>query len=76
LPACIRPVNLLGALLVSRLFLAHLIAHDTLIRTTGRLGFRPWHALLATMFAASILRAFQIVFFGHRDRTLFEPLRS
>jgi hypothetical protein len=71
LPDCIRPVNLLGALLVSRLLLAQLIAHDTLIGPIGRPGLRCWHALLAAMFAALILHTFQIVLFGHRDRTLF-----
>jgi len=77
LPDFIGPVNLLGALLVSRLLLAHLIAHDTLIRTMRRPGFRCWHALLASMFAALILHTFQIVFFGHGNRTLlFEPSRS
>jgi hypothetical protein len=69
LPDFIGSVNLLGALLVSRLLLAHLIAHDTLIRTLRRLGFKCWHTLLAAMFAALILHTFQIVFFGHGNRT-------
>src|ERR1700736_4322701 len=77
LPDLIGPVNLLGALLVSRLLLAHLIAHDTLIRTMRRPGFRCWHALLASMFAALILHTFQIALSGPVNRSLsFEPRRS
>jgi ABC-type Co2+ transport system permease subunit len=66
----IRLVDLLGALLIARLLLSLLVAHNALIGTVGRLGLGPWHALLAAMLAALILYTFQIVFFGHRNRTL------
>jgi hypothetical protein len=70
-PDGFRLVDLPGPFLVSRLLLALLIEHDTLIRTKGRLGLSCRHALLAAMFAALILHTFQIVFFGHRDWSLF-----
>jgi hypothetical protein len=78
-PDFIRLVNPLSALLVSRLLLSTLVAHNALIRSLAGpdarswLGswFGFWHALLAAMFAALILHAFQVVFSGHRDRTLF-----
>jgi hypothetical protein len=57
------------ALLVSRLLLSPLVTHDTLIVCSGRTRLGPWHAFLAAMFAASILRAFQIVFPRHSDQT-------
>ena len=60
----------LGTLLVSRLLLSLLIAHDALIMAARGLGLRRWHALLAAMFAALILHTFQIIFPGHRDQTL------
>jgi hypothetical protein len=63
-------VDSLGSLLVSRLLLSFLVAHDTLIGAVGRLGLRRWHALLAAMFAALILHPFQIVFSGHRDQPI------
>jgi hypothetical protein len=62
-------VDALGALLISRLLLSLLVAHDALI--VRRLGFGPWHALLTAMFAALILHTFQIVFPGHCDQTSF-----
>jgi hypothetical protein len=62
---------MLRALFVARLLLSLLIAHDALIRAVRRLWFRLRQALLAAMFAALILHTFQIVFFGHRDQTLF-----
>jgi hypothetical protein len=70
-PDRVRLVRLLSPLLVARLLLALRVAHNALIGTVGRPGFRLWHALLAAMSAALILYTFQIVFFGHRDRTLF-----
>jgi hypothetical protein len=65
-PARVRSVDLLSARFVARLFLSLLIAHDALIGTMWRLGFGLRHALLAAMFAALILRTFQVVFSGHR----------
>src|SRR5580704_13653266 len=70
-PDRIRLVDLLSALLVARLLLSLLVAHNALIRTAARFWLGLWHALLAAMFAALILHAFQIVFPGHRDRTSF-----
>jgi len=78
-PDGIRSADLLSPLLVPRLLLPSLIAHDALIRSMpptrvrSRCGFRLRlrHALLAAMLAALILRTFQIVFSGHRDHTLF-----
>ncbi len=78
-PDRIRSADLLSPLLVSRLLLSSLIAHDALIRSMSparvrsRCGFwlRLRHALLAAMLAALILHSFQIVFPGHRDHTLF-----
>jgi hypothetical protein len=83
----IGPVNLLSTRLISRLLLSPLIAHDALVWSMAaarlRLGrgaccrfcrrswLRLWHALLAAMLSALILHTFKIVFFGHRDRTLF-----
>ena len=40
-------------------------------RSWLRLWLRLWHALLAAMLSTLILHTFKIVFFGHRDRTLF-----
>jgi hypothetical protein len=70
---------LLSPLLVLRLLLPSLIAHDALIRSMPPtrvtpscwLSLRLRHALLAAMLAALILRTFQIVFSGHRNHTLF-----
>jgi hypothetical protein len=61
---------------LSRLFLSPRVAQDALITSPGwtRLGFR--HALLAAMFAALILRTFQIVFLRHRDQILFSRFRA
>jgi cell division protein FtsL len=42
-----------------------------LVGTARRLGLGRRHALLAAVLAALILRAFQIVLSGHRDRILF-----
>jgi hypothetical protein len=67
----VRLVHMLSALLVARLLLSLFVARDALIGTIGRPGLRLWHALLAAMFAALILPTFQIVFFGHRNRTSF-----
>jgi hypothetical protein len=83
----IGPVNLLSTRLISRLLLSPLIAHDALVwslagarlrlgsgaccRFSRRSWLRLWHALLAAMLSALILHTFKIVFFGHRDRTLF-----
>src|SRR3954452_10727329 len=83
----IGPVNLLSTRLISRLLLSPLIAHDALVwsmagarlrlgsgaccRFCRRFWLRLWHALLAAMLSALILHTFKIVFFGHRDRTLF-----
>ena len=66
----IRLLDLLSALPVARLLLSLLVARNALIGTVRRLGLGPWHALLAAMPAALILYTFQIVFFGHRNRTL------
>jgi hypothetical protein len=63
-------VDQLSALLVARLLLSLLVAHNALIGTVGRLGLRLWHALLAAMLSALVLHTFQIVLFGHRNRTL------
>jgi hypothetical protein len=70
---------LLSPLFVAWLLLSPLIAHNALIWGIAPLWIRrccrPWlgfrHALLATMLAALNLHAFQIVFLGHRDHTLF-----
>jgi hypothetical protein len=59
--AFVLTANMLGALFISRLLLALLIPHDTLVMTMRRSRFGLWLAL----------RAFQIVFFRHRDQTLF-----
>ena len=64
-------MNLLGTRLVPRLLLSFFIAHDTLVGTVRRLGLGPWHAFLAAVFAALILRTFQIVLSGHCDQILF-----
>jgi hypothetical protein len=87
----IGSVNLLSTRLISRLLLSPLIAHDALVWSMAgarlRLGrgaccrfcrrswLRLWHALLAAMLSALILHTFKIVFFGHRDRTLFRSGR-
>jgi hypothetical protein len=80
-PDRIRSARLLSTLLVERLLLSPLIAHDALIRSIPTPPIRPccgswlrsWlrlrHTLLATMLAALILRTFQVVFSGHRDHT-------
>jgi hypothetical protein len=78
-PDRIRSADLLSPLLVPRLLLSSLIAHDALIRSLSpprvrsRCGswLRLRHTLLAAMLAALILHTFQIVFSGHRDHTLF-----
>ena len=78
-PDRIRSADLLCPLLIPRLLLPSLIAHDALIRSIAparvRSRCRSWlrlrHALLAAMLAALILHAFQIAFSGHRDQTLF-----
>ena len=84
-------MNLLSTRFISRLLLSPLIAHDALVWSMAaarlRLGLgarcrfcrrswlRLWHALLAAMLPALILHTFKIVFFGHRDRTLFRSGR-
>ena len=70
--ASILSADMLGAFLVTRLFLSPL-THDALIMAMRRLGFRPWHAFLAAMFAALILHAFQIIFPGHCDHLVLPP---
>ena len=74
-PDGIRSADLLSPLLIPRLLLPSLIAHDALIRSIAparvRSRCRSWLRLLAAMLAALILHAFQIVFSGHRDQTLF-----
>jgi hypothetical protein len=69
-------MNLLGTRFVSRLFLSFLIAHDALVGTMRRLGLRLWHALLAAVFAALILYAFQIVLSGHCDQIPARPAKA
>jgi hypothetical protein len=64
------PLNLLGALFISRLLLPPLIADDTLTGTLWRLGFRLRHAFLTTMFAALVLHTLEVIFFWHRSPTL------
>src|ERR1700681_3475515 len=78
-PDRIRSADLLGTRLVPRLLLSPLITHDALIRSMAaprltlccRSWLKPRHALLAAILAALILHAFQVVFSGHRDQTLF-----
>jgi hypothetical protein len=65
-------VDLLRARFVGRLLLSLLVAHDALIGAMWGLGLGLWHALLAAMFAALILHAFEIVFLGHREQPLFQ----
>jgi hypothetical protein len=72
----ILPAHLLRARFVARLFLSALVAHDALIIAPGRTRFGFKHALLAAMFAALILRILQMVFFRHRDQTLFFAFRA
>jgi hypothetical protein len=60
-------MDLLSTLVISGLLLPLFVAHDTLIGTVGRLGLGLRHALLAAMFAALILRTFQIVLLRHCD---------
>jgi hypothetical protein len=69
-PDRIGAMNLLGTRLVARLLLSFLIAHDPLVGTVPRFGLGLWHAFLAAVFAALILRTFQIVLSGHRDQIL------
>lgn len=69
--AFVLPADLLSALFVPRLFLPAFIANDALIIAIRRGGLRLWHALLAAMFAALILRTFQIIFPGHCDHFHF-----
>jgi hypothetical protein len=64
--ASILSADMLGAFLVARLLLSPL-THNALIMAMRRLGFRPWHAFLAAMFAALVLHTFQIIFPGHCD---------
>ena len=70
--ALILPADMLGAFLVARLLLSPL-THDALIMAVRRLGFRPWHAFLAAMFAALILHTFEIVFPRHCDHLVLPP---
>jgi hypothetical protein len=65
-------VDLLRARFVGRLLLSLLVANDALIGAMWGLGLGLWHALLAAMFAALILHAFEIVFLGHREQPLFQ----
>jgi len=60
--ASVLAADMLGALFISRLLLALLIAHDALVMTMRRFRFGLWLRLA--------LRAFKIVFFWHRDQTL------
>ena len=41
------------------------LPRSVLVRTVRRLRHRFWHALLAAMFAASILHAFKVIFSWH-----------
>jgi hypothetical protein len=60
----------LSAPLIAWLLLPVLIAYGFLIGTVRRFGLRFGHALLAPVLAAAVQRAFEVVFFGHRDQTL------
>src|ERR1700682_5512203 len=78
-PDRVRSADLLSALLVPRLLLSPLIAHNALIRTMAASRFtlccwawvRLRHALLAAMLAALILHTFQIVSLGIAIRPCF-----
>jgi hypothetical protein len=45
------------------------VARNVFIRTARRFRLRFRHALLTPVFAALVLHAFKVVFFGHRVRT-------
>jgi hypothetical protein len=62
LPDRVGLAGLPGALFVLRLLLSLFVAYDPLIRSMGRFGPRLRHPLLAAVFTALILHAFQIVF--------------
>jgi hypothetical protein len=74
--------DLLSPLLVPRLLLSALIAHDALVGSIAAPWLTPcctpWlrlrHALLAAVLAALILRTFQIVFSGHRNTPCFHSV--
>ena len=61
--AFVLPRNVERAFLVARLFLASLVAHNTLIRARPLSRLR--HALLSAMLSALILLAFEIILFRH-----------